>query len=135
MGPSILVDTNAVIELVNGGLPPASVAWLEQRIGDDAHHISMITRIELFSKLISSNMTEVLTGFVRLTDVIGLDEAIIQQTMRLRQQRRLKLPDAVIAATALARGLVLVTRNVGDFAGLPGLAVLNLHDTGQLPVL
>lgn len=47
----------------------------------------------------------------------------------------MKLPDAVIAATAPAQGLVLLTRNVSDFASIPGLAVLNPHDTDQLPIL
>ena len=72
---------------------------------------------------------------MKFADVIGLDELIIQQTMRLRQQHRLKLPDAVIAATALVRGLTLITRNVSDFKAIPGLAVLNPHEADQLPLL
>ena len=129
------MDTNAVLELVGGLLPGPATEWLDTVMTRNGHHISVITRIELFSKKIDDAETQTLIGFVRFADVIGLDEPIIQQTMRLRQQRRLKLPDAVIAATALVRGLTLITRNVSDFKGIPGLAVLNPHEADQLPLL
>ena len=129
------MDTNAVLELVGGLLPGPATEWLDTVTTRNGHHISVITRIELFSKKIDDAETQTLTGFVQFANVIGLDEPIIQQTMRLRQQRRLKLPDAIIAATALVRGLTLITRNVSDFKGIPGLAVLNPHEADQLPVL
>ncbi len=129
------MDTNAVIDLIDGTLPANAADWLDKAMSQQAPCMSVITRIELFSKAVNAATTAQLTGFVRFADVIGLDEPIIQQTMRLRQQRRLKLPDAVIAATALARGLTLITRNVSDFKGIPGLAVLNPHDADQLPIL
>ena len=129
------MDTNAVIDLIDGTLPTDAAKWLDKAMGRQAPCISVITRIELFSKAVDPATTTQLTGFVRFADVIGLDEPIIQQTMRLRQQRRLKLPDAIIAATALVRGLTLITRNVSDFKGIPGLAVLNPHEADQLPVL
>ena len=129
------MDTNAVLELVGGLLPGPATEWLDTVMTRNGHHISVITRIELFSKKIDDAETQTLIGFVRFADVIGLDEPIIQQTMRLRQQRRLKLPDAIIAATALVRGLTLITRNVSDFKGISGLAVLNPHEADQLPLL
>jgi len=43
-----------------------------------------------------------------------------------------KLPDAIIAATALVHGLPLLTRNTTDFSALPGLTLLNPHDPAQL---
>jgi predicted nucleic acid-binding protein len=64
--------------------------------------------------------------------VLPLDEPVIQQTIRLRQQHRVKLPDAIIAATALVHGLPLLTRNTADFSALPGLTLLNPHDPAQL---
>jgi predicted nucleic acid-binding protein len=48
-----------------------------------------------------------------------LSEAIVQRTIALRQQHRIRLPDALIAATALVLGEPLVTRNTQDFHGLP----------------
>ena len=67
--------------------------------------------------------------------VYGLTEDIIQQTIRLRQTYRRKLPDAIIAATALVHGLALVTRNITDFLPIAGLTVLDPHDAASLPAL
>lgn len=48
-------------------------------------------------------------------DLLPLDEAVIERAWLIRRDRRLKLPDAVILATAQVHGLVLVTRNSRDF--------------------
>ena len=126
------MDTNAVIELVGGLLPAPTAEWLEVVIAGNTHHVSVVTRIELFSKQLGSAETATLEGFVQFTNVIGLEESIIQRTIALRQQRKMKLPDALIAATALVHGLLLVTRNLADFKSIPGLAVLNPHTAPPL---
>jgi predicted nucleic acid-binding protein len=64
---------------------------------------------------------QLLRGF----PVIGLTSPIVDRTIALRCQRAIKLPDAVIAASALVEGLTLVTRNVQDFARVEGLVVDN----------
>ena len=61
-------------------------------------------------------------------EVLPLDEAVTQQTILLRQQHRVKLPDAIIAAMVRAYGLAFLTRNVSDFQVLAGVVVLNLHE-------
>lgn len=70
---------------------------------------------------------------IAATLILPLDEPVIQQTIALRQQRRIKLPDAIIAATALAHSLPLLTRNVSDFQRLAGLVIIDPHDPAQLP--
>jgi toxin FitB len=73
-----------------------------------------------------------LMGFIAAYTEFPLDGPVIQQTILLRQQHRIKLPDATIAATALSHNLPLLTRNTSDFSAVPGLHVLNPHDEGQL---
>lgn len=54
---------------------------------------------------------------------LGLSEAVIAQTIQVRKAHSLKLPDAVIAATALVHTLQLVTANTADFQRVERLAV------------
>lgn len=68
------------------------------------------------------------TEFIQNSIVIGLEEAIILRTIALRKLLKIKLPDAVIAATAIVHDLTLITRNTDDFKNIPGLTVLNPHD-------
>lgn len=56
---------------------------------------------------------------------LHLYEEVIQRAIALRQQRRMSLADAVIAATAVANDLPLVTRNVDDFQHIPELKLIN----------
>ena len=62
--------------------------------------------------------------FRRLT-VHPLDTSVIERAIALRQESKMGLADAIIAATALVHGLNLVTRNDGDFKHVAGLRVVN----------
>ena len=94
--------------------------------------ISVITRIELLTKTEPASEYATMQSFVQSVDVLSLDELVTQQTISLRQQHRVKLPDAIIAATALAHGLTLLTRNVSDFKAT-GLIVLDPHKVAEPP--
>ena len=133
MGARYLADTNTIIDLVVGRLPVASSSWLEQQLEQQAVAISVITRIELLTKTEPAAEYATMQTFVQSVAVLPLDEPVTQQTIRLRQQHRVKLPDAIIAATALAHGIPLLTRNGRDFQTLAGLVVLNLHEAAPLP--
>ena len=57
--------------------------------------------------------------------VHALDDAVIDRAVRVRRGSRISAMDAIIAATALEHGLMLVTQNVDDFKGVEGLRVVN----------
>ena len=57
-------------------------------------------------------------------DEIPLHEPVVQRTITLRQQSRIRLPDALIAATAPALGFPLVTRDTQEFQTINGLIIL-----------
>lgn len=134
MGTGYLVDSNAIIDLVLGRLPVVAATWLDQCIGQGAVSLSVITRIELLTTTQPADEYQLMQALTNSVRVLPLGEPVIQQTIRLRQQRRIKLPDAIIAATALTHGLPLITRNVADFQGIAGLTVINPHDLAQLPI-
>ncbi len=54
-----------------------------------------------------------------------LDDAVIERTIEIRKSIRIKIPDALVAATALIYEATLVTRNTGDFKNIPGVSVLD----------
>lgn len=135
MGPYFLADTNAGIDFLNGKLPTASAAWIQQALVEQRLVLSVIVRIELLSWLGSTAAMQPIEEFIAAGLVLPLDEQVIQQTIRLRQQHRIKLPDAIIAATALAHGLPLLTRNLSDFRSIAGLVVVNPHDPAAISAI
>jgi hypothetical protein len=60
--------------------------------------------------------------------ILPLDEAVVNEVISLRKAHKIKLPDAVVAATARVHGLSLITRNDSDFKRIPNLMLINLHD-------
>ncbi len=133
MGADFLADTNLVIDFLNKKLPPASIAWLEQLVANQRLALSVVVRIELLSWNGPPAEMQLLQSFISANEVLPLDEPVIQQTILLRQQHRVKLPDAIIAATALAHGLPLLTRNATDFRRVVDLVIIDPHDPAQLP--
>ena len=105
----LLLDTNILIDVLRG--EAAALAWLEQQ---QSPRISVITWIEVLVGCRDGESEAVqswLEGFPRLP----LDDASSRETVRLRQQHGLKVPDAIILATARCAQLTLATRNSRDF--------------------
>ncbi len=85
-----------------------------------------VTRIEALGYTgISAEEDEAIRGFLVEVLSYALDDDVVEAAVRLRQQKRMKLGDAIIAATALEYGVPLVTRNVDDFKQIPGLRIIN----------
>jgi predicted nucleic acid-binding protein len=63
------------------------------------------------------------TSAVSVVEAVPLSGAVVARAVILHQARRMSLGDALVAATALVFGRELLTRNIRDFAGVPGLAV------------
>lgn len=108
-GIRFLLDTNFAIGLLRSD--PTAVA-LQQQLGipTGGNALSQISRIELlgYPRMDPSDEFQV-KKFVAFCDVLAIDDAVAAKTIELRRATRLKLPDAIILATALVHGLKLVT--------------------------
>ncbi|MCI5227583.1 MAG: type II toxin-antitoxin system VapC family toxin [Candidatus Electrothrix sp. AX2] len=111
-GERLLLDTNAVVALLQGDVRLVRLLRQAEWIG-----ISVISRIEF---LVFSGLTEsdrrLFQQFLQRVEVVGLasdDTALTEQIIAVRQQYRLKLPDAVIAAMAIQKDAALVTADRG----------------------
>ena len=118
---SMLLDSNILIYASNGTSPRAA-----ELVAGEGYAVASITLIEVYGcKHLSPEEKEALnTVFARLI-VYDLDQEVIDGAIRLRQARRMRLGDSIIAATTLCHGLRLATNNTADFADIPGLELLN----------
>ena len=109
MGTEYLLDSNTVIEFLGGMLPSSTLNQRNNIIDRDGHHLSVINQIELLGFNGSTTEMQTLEAFIMTSNVIPLHDAIVQKTIELRKTYKIKLPDAVIAATTLVHGLTLIT--------------------------
>jgi predicted nucleic acid-binding protein len=123
MGEEYLIDSNVVIDFCNAKLPIGGrnlLFTIKRPI------ISVITHIETLGfAAIEKNEEKYLNDFISIAHIIPLDLQVSIMTIKIKQRLRIKLPDAVIAATALVYNLILVTRNTDDFKNIAGLKLMN----------
>ena len=122
-GNRYLLDTNTIIALLQ------SNNRLGQQIQDaEWVGISIINQIEFlaFSDLSEKDL-QLFSQFIERVDVIGLEKnqtELINLIIQLRQQYRLKLPDAIIVATAIQYNATLVTAD-SQLKNIPDVNILN----------
>jgi toxin FitB len=106
----VLVDTDVFIDHLRGAS--------ELKPGSHRLHYSVVTRAELFA---GSSATDAVTRLLAPLREVPIDRAIAERAGRVRRETGVRLPDALIAATALERGLSVATRNRRDFSPIRGL--------------
>ena len=104
------IDSDVLIDYFDG--IPGSAAELARY---DTLLISRITWIEVLVGARTPALREVREHFLRQFKLIELDAAVARRAITLRQEHRLRLPDAIVWASALTRRALLVTRNTKHF--------------------
>ena len=126
MGTTYLLDTNTAIYFLNGLLPQKARDFMKEVLNEDGSYISVITKIELLGWLAaSSEKIRDVEDFVQDSEILQLTDVIVDKTIEIRRTLKIKLPDAVIAATAIVQDFTLISRNDDDFKKVPGLKYLN----------
>ena len=117
----MLLDTNIVIYACQPG-----GGWLDPWTTHPDAALASVTRIEALGFAgITSQEEDSILEFVNACPAYPLDDEVIEQAIQLRQQKKMKLGDAIIAATALAYNIPLVTRNADDYKHISGLDLRN----------
>ncbi len=110
--PDVLVDTDIFIDHLRGAV--------ELKPGRHRLHYSVITRAELFAGSAGTDLAaRVLAAFRE----IAVDRATAERAGRIKRELGLRMPDALIAATALEHRLSLATRNIKHFGSVRGLRI------------
>jgi predicted nucleic acid-binding protein len=123
-----LIDTNVAIEYIGETLPDKALIMLDKII-DGQFYVSVINKIELLGFAdITKNEELKFQELINAANMLGLDDEIANRTIEIRKVYKTKLPDAIIAATALVHALAIITRNTKDFDKIEGLEVMNPID-------
>lgn len=115
-GVDKLIDSNILIYLSKNQLKLSTIAQ-----PGDTLSISVITYMEVLGYSFSFDKEEEMVKTICDTlNIVHLDEKIVNEVIRIRKLVKIKLPDAIIAATAIVKGSKLITRNTDDFQ-IPGI--------------
>lgn len=116
----MLLDSNIIIYSV----PEHSE--LRRLIAERSPFVSAVSYVEVlgYHRLLEEHR-RLFQDFFASTIVLPLSQGVLDRAVQLRQQRRMTLGDALVAGTALAHGLILVTRNAADFQWVSELPLYN----------
>ena len=119
-----LIDTNAIIDYLGQKLPATSMEFMNQII-DKVPNISVISKIEVLGFNAPEQHYQLLSDFMCDDTVLDLTSSVVDTCIDIRKKNKTKLPDAIIAATAIVYDLVLITRNTSDFKNIQGLKLID----------
>jgi len=121
-GNKLFLDTNIILYLLNGD------KTLAELLNNKQLYISVITELELLAyKSITATEEKVINDFVTQCKVININNAVKQETIRLRKTYNTKLPDTIIIATALYLDLPLITSDA-EFKKVDELTMIHYEN-------
>ena len=119
----VTLDTNAIIYFLKS--EPGVVERIRQfRLDRLPLYVSAITELEVLShaSLTAAQIVDI-NEFLRTLAVMPVDSSIARSAADLRRKYRLRTPDSAIAATAMAVGSTLATRDIGHFEKIKELSL------------
>lgn len=119
-----LIDTNVISDYLSSSLTNAGSQFMDDVI-DRTANFSVVSEIELLSWKAEPIIAEKVKILISRSVILDISRTVVDNSVILRRAIRIKTPDAIIAGTALALGYTLVTINEKDFAGVPGLRLMN----------
>jgi hypothetical protein len=119
-----LMDTNVVSDYFSTFFSDTGIAFMDAAI-DAIPNISVITEIELLCWKTGSSTEQKIKNFINDSIIINISSDVILHCVELRRSKKIKIPDAIIAATAIVYNYTLLTNNANDFSNIPGLKMIN----------
>ena len=120
-----LLDSNIVINYLNGSIPATGMEMINLIVDIDPL-ISVVTKMETLGfNFQSAEEQNLPSAFINGSVVLAIDDKVVSKTIDIRKKGIVKLPDAIIAATAIVNDLTLLTRNTKDFTKIGGLQIID----------
>jgi hypothetical protein len=121
----MLLDSNIIIYAAQ-----PKYSELRRFIRDHSPSVSAISYVEVLGyHRLTQEERKTFEMFFAAATILPINESVLDQAVRLRQARNMSLGDALQAGTALAHGLILVTRDTKDFEWIDGLTLLDPFTT------
>jgi len=125
MGERYLLDTSNISKSLSKTFPENGLAFM-QDVFDSEINFSVIVRIELLSyKPETDSQKQEIASVISAGYEFPLTEAIIERTIKIRRGTKVRLPDAIVAATAIVYNLTFLADNDADFKRISGLKYIN----------
>lgn len=122
---TLVFDSSTLILFLNDALPAETVELLIEHLQTGQVIISAIVRAEVLAwRNHSASSLEAAKALLNVCQLVPVNMAVADEAARIRRETGLKLPDALIAATALHQSAALVTANGKDFRRVPGLVLI-----------
>lgn len=122
-----LIDNNIISKYFSGLLSEKAMLFAG-RVIDATPNISVITQIEALSwKHPEKEKEQIISSFIKDSIIIPLTPEIVKVCVNLKRSRKIKTPDAIIAATAIQNNMVLISADK-DFANINDLRSVHPDD-------
>lgn len=122
-----LIDTNIISAYFSASFTEDGLSFMDSVI-DSVPNLSVITKIELLCWKTVAEKEKKVKDFLEDSIIFDLTTDVVLKCVDIRRKRKIKTPDAIIAATALCNGFILITKNTRDFKNIKGLKVINPHE-------
>lgn len=121
----LVFDSSVLILFLNDALPAQTIELLNDHVHSGLAHISAIVRAEVLAwPQHTADSLDAARALLDVCQLVSVNAAVADEAARIRRETGLKLPDALIAATALLQAAKLVTANARDFGRVPGLELI-----------
>ena|SRR6266567_2313011 len=124
----MLLDSNIIIYSSK-----REYAELRRFVAKNVYSVSAVSRIKVLGyHLLATEQYQYLIEFFQAANILRISDSVVNEAVKLRQTKRMGLGDAIVAGTALAHRLTLVTRNIGDFSWIQNLDLINPFESPEL---
>lgn len=121
-----LIDNNIISSYFSGMFSEKAMDFVAKVI-DQKPNISVITEIEALSWVSpDKNKEAIVKSFIEDANIMPLSPDVVAQSVKIRRSRKIKTPDAIIAATAIIFNLTLLTSD-SYFKSIQGLKITDPH--------
>jgi predicted nucleic acid-binding protein len=122
-----LIDNNVISNYFSSLFSDNAMNFMADVI-DQGPNISVITEIEALSWINpDKKKEEIVQEFIGDANILSISPDVVRRCVVIRRSKKIKTPDAVIAATAINHGFILITSDAG-LKGIQGLQIIDPFD-------